>query len=527
MRISSLRAGALAAALLTVAAIATPAVAKPPSTPTPGAAGIGDRLFLTLGNGGYDAQHYTLALRYPTAERVQTVVGTLTMDAVATQALSRFNLDFDGDAVSAVTVDGRPAAFAVQGEELVITPAQAIRDGKKFTATVSYTAGPYLYTPDFEAEPFPIGLLPFGWFTTQDGSVTAGQPDRAHEIYPVNDHTADKATYTFLVDVPAGTTVAANGVLASRRTSGGRTLWRYEMEQPMASQVVQVAVGQLDIVQQGSFRNVQLRDVVASAIADDPGVQTGLSHTREHMEFMTSLVGKYPFDVYGVLAADELFAYALETQTLSLHPGFLVDEDPDGVPAIDAEPILVHELAHQWFGDDLAPAEWSDIWLSEGHATWYEALYADEKFGVSMLERLETFYELGNQYRADFGPVAMPSHSDVLNLFSDNVYNGGMLVLYALYQRVGEKTFYEIERKWAQRNRGESVSTEEFIAHAAKVSHDRGVVALLRDWLYGTTIPAMPGHPDWTAEPATATAARASAARLSARRLENARLAKR
>jgi aminopeptidase N len=522
MRTSFRRSCALAAAVLAAVAIAAPAVAKPPAPPSPGAPGIGDRLFPTLGNGGYDARHYTLALRYPTAARSQTVFGDLTMDAVATQTLSRFNLDFDGEAVSAVTVDGRPAAFAVQGEELVITPAQAIREGKRFTATVSYTSGPYLYTPSFEN--FPIGLLPFGWFTTQDGSVTAGQPDRAHEIYPVNDHTADKATYTFLIDVPEGTTAAANGVLAGSRTSGGRTLWRYEMRQPMASQVVQVAVGQLEIIEQGKFRNVELRDVAASTLAAEPGVQAGLSHTREHMEFMTSLVGKYPFDVYGVLAADELFAYALETQTLSLHPGFLVDEaltDP-----IDAEPILVHEIAHQWFGDDLAPAQWSDIWLSEGHATWYEALYADRKFGVSMVDRLEAFYELGNQYRADFGPVAMPAHSDFLRLFSDNVYNGGMLVLYALYQRVGEKTFYEIERKWAQRNRGESVSTEEFIAHVAKVAHDASLVPFLRDWLYGTTIPAMPGHPGWTATPA-ASAASASAARMSARRLEAARLAKR
>ncbi len=523
MTTSMRRASALAAAVLVAGMAANTAVAKPPSTPSPGAPGIGDRLFPTLGNGGYDAQHYTLSLRYPTAARVQTVDGTLTMDAKATQALSSFNLDFDGKAVSAVSVNGRPAGFAVDDEELVVTPADAIRDGKKFSATVSYTSGPYLYTPDFNN--FPLGILPFGWFSTQDGSVIAGQPDRAHEAYPVNDHTADKATYTFLIDVPAGTTAAANGVLASRRTSGGRTLWRSEMEQPLASQVMQVAVGQLDIIEQGSFRNVQLRDVAASTLASQPGVQAGLSHTREHMGFMTSLVGKYPFDVYGVLAADELFGYALETQTLSLHPGFIVDETQ--VAPIDAEPILVHELAHQWFGDDLAPAQWSDIWLSEGHATWYEALYADQKFGVSMLDRLHTFYELGNQYRADFGPVAMPSHNDFINLFSDNVYNGGMLVLYALYQRVGEKTFYEIERKWAQRNRGESVSTEDFIAHAAKVAGDRSLVPFLREWVYGTTIPPMPGHPDWTAAPASAVAASASAARISARGLEGARLLKR
>jgi len=105
---------------------------------------IGDRLFPTLGNGGYDAKHYTLALRYPTAARSQTVIGALTIDAKATEALSRFNLDFDGEAVSGVRVDGRTAAFALDGEELVITPAKPLRDGERFSTTVSYTSGPYL-----------------------------------------------------------------------------------------------------------------------------------------------------------------------------------------------------------------------------------------------------------------------------------------------------------------------------------------------------------------------------------------------
>jgi aminopeptidase N len=86
-----------------------------------------------------------------------------------------------------------------------------------------------------------------------------------------------------------------------------------------------------------------------------------------------------------------------------------------------AEPVLVHELAHQWFGDDIAPAEWSDVWLNEGHATWYEAKWADEKFGISFVDRMHAAYIVGNQYRADFGPVARPSSSDLLELFSDNV----------------------------------------------------------------------------------------------------------
>src|SRR5262245_1965896 len=198
------------AALLATALMAGPAAANH-DRPSPGAPGIGDRLFPTLGNGGYDAKHYTLSLRYPTAERSQTVVGALTMDARATKALSRFNLDFGGDSVSSVRVDGSTAAFRVEGGELVITPRKALKDNERFTTTVLYTAGPYLYDPD--PNNFPDAFLPFGWFTTQDGSVTAGQPNLANTIYPVNDHTADKATYSFVIDVPQGTTAAANGIL--------------------------------------------------------------------------------------------------------------------------------------------------------------------------------------------------------------------------------------------------------------------------------------------------------------------------
>src|SRR5687768_10624451 len=100
MRKITRRTGAVTAALLAAGILAGPAAAKHDSTPSPGAPGIGDRLYPTLGNGGYDAKHYTLSLRYPTAARSQTVVGVLTMKAKATQALSRFNLDFDGEAVS-------------------------------------------------------------------------------------------------------------------------------------------------------------------------------------------------------------------------------------------------------------------------------------------------------------------------------------------------------------------------------------------------------------------------------------------
>jgi aminopeptidase N len=170
--------------------------------PSPGDSEIGDVLFPGLGNGGYDAQHYVLDLTYPTSAPTQTVNGKVTMLARATQALSSFNLDFAGGTVGAVSVNGAAASFTRSGEELVITPRRPLREHAPFVAQVTFANHPFV----------PTNRIPFGWFTTNDGSVMAGQPDFAHDIYPVNDHPADKASYTFRLDVPAGTTAVANGV---------------------------------------------------------------------------------------------------------------------------------------------------------------------------------------------------------------------------------------------------------------------------------------------------------------------------
>jgi aminopeptidase N len=476
----------------------TPAVASNHTAPSPGSAGIGDPLFPTLGNGGYDASHYSLALRYPTADPGATVQGRVTMFARATQALSRFDLDFSGDSVASVEVDGRPAQWTWSDGEIVITPEHALRDHEQFAAQVTYTA--HAFTPQNDP-------LPFGFFTVSGGSVTAGQPNFSNTFYPVNDHPADKASYDISFDVPAGTTAVGNGDLVSRRTSQGRTYSTYFMREPLASELIQLAVGDFDVTDRGRVDDVHVRDVSSSSAT--AAVEPALARTPDHLRWMIDEVGTYPFDDYGVLAADQAFFYALETQTLSLHPAFLFLPPR---PPSNYEPIMVHELAHQWFGDSVAPVRWQDVWLNEGHADYYQQVYASEFFGEDLIAYWRDAYARANQLRHDYGPVAKPTGNDIFTLFSDNVYSGGSLALYALRQVIGEEKFSEVERTWVKRYEGESVSTEQWIAHVNQVT-DRDLTAFLRSWLYGDTVPPMPGHPDWTADPVTTAAtARSQAA---------------
>jgi aminopeptidase N len=465
------------------------------SAPRPGASGIGDRLYPTLGNGGYDALHYDLDLRYATSAPDQGIDGTVTMRARATQSLSRFDLDFSGQSVGSVTVNGRPAQLDWSGEELVITPKHPIRNHSLFWVRVKhFRAEP--------SEPVPGEFLSAAFFTSPDGSATAGQPNMMHSIYPSNDHPRDKASFSFRFDVPAGITAVANGVLVAEKRRGDRATWVYVQRQPMATELTQLVVGAFGVVPRGRVDGVAVRDVVPTRMATD--FDDSLPVEREHLRWLRERVGRYPFDVYGSLVMDSEIGFALETQTLSLYPAFLFQELPRGI----WDPVMLHEAAHQWFGDSVAPWEWSDVWLNEGHASWYEYTYAEEHgfladdAGFATLEELmRDAYSQGDAFRRDFGPVARPLSGDVDDLFSAQVYLGGALVLYALRQKVGQSTFERIERAWVHHYRGRSASTWDFIRLASAVS-GQDLRDFLTAWLYDTTTPPMPGHPDWTVAPA-------------------------
>src|SRR3954462_7125435 len=240
-------------------ALAAPASAHAFDRPSPGSAGIGDRLFPTLGYGGYYVQHYDLDLRYATSAPTQGIDGTVTLLARATQSLSRFNLDFAGDSVGSVSVNGLPAKYTRDGKDLVITPKLPLLKGLPFVVQVShYTAHPVV--------PDPNSLLGAPFFITPDGSATAGQPNGTHTFLPSNDHPRDKATFTIRFDVPAGEPAFANGTLLAKSTSRGPPHYAYLMPQPMATELIQLAVGNYVAIDRGRHHGLPIRDVIAPSL---------------------------------------------------------------------------------------------------------------------------------------------------------------------------------------------------------------------------------------------------------------------
>lgn len=475
---------ALAAAVTMTAALTGTVSQAAPSAPSPGAPGLGDPMFPLDGNGGYRVDRYTLDFDWQAPKT--PFEATATIKATATQSLSRFNLDFGGNTLHGVKVNGSAAGTSRDGDELTVTPKSPLAKGSSFTAKVTYTADPTQTRHRDDA------IEDYGWIPTADGTVVYPQPNGARLIFPANDHPSRRAPITFRITTPKDLTAVANGRLVDRtERPGDRVRWTYDSEQPLSTQLVQMAVGKFKLIDSKGPGGLPLRDVVPDALVEPTAEYRKL--TPDHLTWLQEKLGPYPFNRYGLLVGDTDLAVALETQTLSLIP----KADLLGTK-VDAERNMVHELTHQWFGDSVALASWSDLWVSEGHARFYERMYSEEHGGDSFEAAMKTAYQAHDQWRRDFGAPAEPTEP---NLFKRMRYDGSALVLYALREQVGDATFQKIERAWISTYRGKTASTQQYIDLASQVAGE-DLEGFLRPWLYGSKTPPMPGHPDWVVDPA-------------------------
>lgn len=446
-----------------------------PADPLAGADGMGDSLYPDFGNGGYNTLTYTLDL---TIKNVDTseLEATTTIEAIATQDLSRFNLDFAGFEITSIEVNDEAAEFSRNDQELTIIPAQALSKDEAFTVTVAYQGIPSPMTS--QALPFPTG-----WIAYDGGIFVLSEPDGSASFYPVNDHPLDKATYTIIVTAPKPYEVAANGVLEETQDNGDSTTYTFTVRDPMASYLTTININDFNTETMESENGIPIRNYYAASLPEE--VNLPFARQGEMIDYFSELFGPYPFEVYGSLVMDTEFGAALENQTMSIFGVDMIDfDDVEGTEA-----VVAHELTHQWFGDSISVADWSDIWLNEGFATYGEALWVEYDYGKDGLnDWVNGVYEEVQAFPAFYPPPGNPAAN---NLFNGGVYLRGGLTLHALRVTIGDDAFFETLRTYHERYKFGNATTEDFIAIAGEVS-GQDLDALFDAWLYDEQLPSMP-----------------------------------
>ena len=435
-------------------------------TSAPEVAFTGDDLFPELGNPSIDVRHYDLDLRYDA--ETDRLEGSVSLELTAVESIDEVRLDSDGPNVSAVTIGGTDATFESTDGDLVVALPDGLEPGDEAVMRVDYSLQP-------RGGAGSIGL-PSGWFNTPGGSYTLNEPDGAHSWLPCNDHPSDKATFTFRITVAPGVTAVANGGLATHTETPEGDTWVWQETLPMATYLIQVLTGDYEVIDGTGPHGLPL---VHAVLRSDVSAASDLFDlTVEQIGFLEEWFGPYPLDRYGLAITDSESGLAMETQERSL---FSRDDLVIGPPDFMQHLLLSHELTHQWFGDAVSPARWSDIWLNESFATYGQWMWM-EHAGFGSVDSAAT-----DALRVR--PVGSSADPTVDDMFGFNSYDGGAVVLHALRRTVGDDDFFALMRRWVADYNGTSRTTDEFIAMAEDETGE-DLAEFFDEWLFAAELPS-------------------------------------
>ncbi|MGJ9372598.1 M1 family metallopeptidase [Nesterenkonia sp. CF4.4] len=424
----------------------------------------------TSGTAELQIDHYDLHLDYEI--RPNRLKGRAVLHGRVLAQTSAIELDLRGLKVSAVQLNKTTVRFRQTRTKLVL-PAD-LSEGQAITIEVHYRGKP-------RPQKGPWGDV--GWEELTDGVLVAGQPNGAATWFPCNDHPRHKATWNCTVLVDSDYTAISNGSLLQVTRDGDRKAWRWESRTPLATYLATVQIGQYRRGAIRSAEHVSARVPLRLACGEHLWRQAQDVLAKQHamMAAFERDFGEYPFDAYEVVVTDDELEIPLESQPLSIVGCNHLQEGWNN------ERLIAHELAHQWFGNSLTPHQWSDIWLSEGFATYAEWLWSEASGKLDTHSRARTSYDRLAS-RPQNIVLADPGGPD---MFDDRVYLRGALTLYALRSFVGHDEFLRILRTWTQENRHGTVSTAAFLEHAERLSGPR-IRPLLSGWLFQSTLPAFP-----------------------------------
>ena len=429
----------------------------------------------------YDLQHQTVRVRFDWDRRA--VVGSTTLRVAAlagTAPLSSVAIDAVGMTIVRVTGGGgRALRHDYDGRVLTVHLAAPIRAGARTTVTV-----------DYETVRPPKGA----YFIDRRRVVwTQGETEDTRYWVPTYDYPNDKTTWEFFVRTPANEKALSNGRLVASRRVGDEVEWHWRLEQPASTYLMSVVTGDY-VVLQDTWRTVPIGywvypDSVQAA-------WRGFGKTPLMVELFTSRTRvEYPWVKYDQIVAPDFIFGGMENVTAStqaddriLHPSWAAPQ-----ALMSAEDLVAHELAHQWYGNLLTTRDWSNIWLNEGFARMFEAIWQEEHRGADegAYKRLVAREQSIAADLAARRPLVYDRWvTDPLELFfSGHIYPKGAAVLQMLRRDLGDSLFWNGINRYTDGHRFGSVVSED-LQRAFERASGEDLSQFFRQWVYGAGFPA-------------------------------------
>ena len=417
-------------------------------------------------------------------DQLSEITASTQINILIVKETSLIDLDFGELTTDAVTLNSKPVSFTHKDGKLQVNLPEPARAGTRLTLKVDYHGKPkdgLILTADKDGHPAAVGD---NW------------PNRVHHWIPSLDHPSAKATVTFNITTRAGQEVVANGHLDHVTATGTIRIWTYSEAVPIPPYCMIIAVGQFARSDSAQRALTPLSYYVP--LSEGALAQQGFSPAIPTLEFFTEKVAPYPYEKLALIVGATRFG-GMENSSAIVFTSNLFNSRGSsaetskafGVPFNNIT-LISHEIAHQWFGDSVTESTWSDLWLSEGFATYFAGLFvqryeSEAAFQQYMQKASETVFEYEKKKRV---PIFDRDTESLMELLNANNYQKGAWVLHMLRSSLGDEVFFRGIRAYYESHKSANASTED-LRLALEQASGKDLRGFFARWVYDS------GHPQY------------------------------
>lgn len=431
------------------------------------------------------AQVSHIQLRLALDFKTQSLAATATHTIVAlAEELNWIEFDQVDLSVSEVRVDGEPVVFESREEKLCVTLARPLAVGAGAEVAIDYRAtrprrGLYFVAPD---EGYP-GKPREAW--------TQGEDEDSRFWFPCYDYPNNKASSEVIATVPRDFFALSNGALVgvTEDPAAGLKTYHWRQDVPHSAYLIMLAVGEFVEI---ADRHGDLPVLYYVHPGREADARRAFGNTPRMIDFFERRIGiRYPYAKYAQVAVSDFIFGGMENISATTQTA---DTLHDARAHLDfsSDPLVAHELAHQWWGDLVTCRDWAHAWLNEGFATYFEALWCEENLGADEFawnlkqDRESYLAEDSNRYRR---PIVCNRYQAPIELFDRHLYEKGSLVLHMLRCLVGDRLFFKALNLYGTRHRAQNVITQD-LQKAFEDATGRNLDFFFDQWVYKE------GHPE-------------------------------